>query len=526
MKTNPFKYIFIIIIIGLLIFGAIKIFVTKNNQESNENNVAPNVEVSLNETLNLSITELDTLNPILSKNRNVYDISNLIFEPLIKIDENSKVSPCLATEWSSVDGLTYIVKLNKEAKWSDDMPFIAKDVVFTVEKLKESNISSIYKENVSNISSVEEIDDNTIRIFLSKKDPYFEYNLTFPILASHYYYKEDFVKTARNKTPIGTGPYKISSSEANLVVLKKNSNYYKENNAKFTTINIFLYDSIGEAYSAFKARKIDMLNMATSNYEDVIGSIGYSKSEYIGRDLDLLALNCNKEILKSNKVRQAINSAIDKERIITEVYSNKKTLVNFLLPQNSYLYNPNITYLSFNSEKARQMLLDDGWALKNNAWQKTIDKKTYKLSLSLLVNSDDENRVKISEIIKQNLEEINIKVTINKLNGNAFKTALDSRNYDIALLNATMSASPNLENFLGENNYSNYNNTEINKCISESSDIKDVFYKIQEICKEDYPYIPLCYSKNILAYNEKISGNITPSWVNIFYNFNSWQKKN
>ena len=230
-------------------------------------------------------------------------------------------------------------------------------------------------------------------------------------------------------------------------------------------------------------------------------------------------------MLNNKDIRQAINFAIDRQRVVAEVYSNKKSSTNFILPQNNWLYNQNLSYSNYNTEKAKQILTDNGWSLKSNVLQKTIDSKTYKLNLNLLVNAEDENRVKVSELIKQNLEDINVNVTINKVSSVAFKEALNDKNYDIALIGVSMSASPNLISFLGENNYANYENSEIKKYISNNEELKENYNKIQEILKEDTPYIPLYYNQNIVAYNEKISGNITPTWLSMFYNFDSWQKE-
>ena len=58
--------------------------------------------------------------------------------------------------------------------------------------------------------------------------PFFEYNLTFPILSKDYYDNEDFVTSSKNKNPVGTGKFKISEAESSYLILEKNSSWWNK----------------------------------------------------------------------------------------------------------------------------------------------------------------------------------------------------------------------------------------------------------------------------------------------------------
>ena len=77
---------------------------------------------------------------------------------------------------------TYLVKLKDNLKWEDGKSVTGSDVKFTIDTLKKGK--SVYSDNVENIKSVEIIDGNTIRINLKKEEPFFEYNLIFPIISN------------------------------------------------------------------------------------------------------------------------------------------------------------------------------------------------------------------------------------------------------------------------------------------------------------------------------------------------------
>ena len=156
----------------------------------------------------MGIATFDTINPILSNNKNVQDVSKLIFEPLVNITTDYKTEPCLATEWAKIDATTYLIKLREGVQWSNGEKFTAKDVQYTIDRLKETQ--SIYAYNVQYVIRVVVVDDYTIQIVLSQEIPFFEYNLAFPIMSSSFYAEDDFQNTEKNISPIGTGMYKIT----------------------------------------------------------------------------------------------------------------------------------------------------------------------------------------------------------------------------------------------------------------------------------------------------------------------------
>jgi len=98
---------------------------------------------------------------ILSKNKTVQFYSKLIFEPLLEVNQDYSLEPCLATEYSKTGNTSYIIKLRKNVKWQDGEEFTAKDVQYTIDRLKEG-IDSIYTYNLTAISGLEVIDDYTI----------------------------------------------------------------------------------------------------------------------------------------------------------------------------------------------------------------------------------------------------------------------------------------------------------------------------------------------------------------------------
>ena len=165
MKNNILQYIFIAIVIGLICFAAYSIY--GNKEETKENTITEELEVtSIQNNIRIGIAEYDTLNPIVSHNKYVQEISKIIFEPLLTLTQDFKIENALASEWSKLNETTYLIKLKENILWHDGEKFSAKDVQFTIDRLKEGK--SIYSYNVEKVNGVEVIDDTTIKIMLSE----------------------------------------------------------------------------------------------------------------------------------------------------------------------------------------------------------------------------------------------------------------------------------------------------------------------------------------------------------------------
>ncbi len=531
MKNNFVKYIFIAFVAVLIIFAVYKISKeeNKNNEAQDKQETAQEVKTATD--LRLAIVNFDTINPIISNNSNVQDISKLVFEPLINMQQDYKLEQCLATEWSRSGDTSYVIKLREGVKWQDGSNFTSRDVQFTIDILK--NISSVYSYNVQHVVRMDIIDDYAIKITLDEKDPYFEYKLTFPILSNNFYLEQDFLNTEKNNIPMGTGMYKIVSNEGGVILLKKNQNWWNTSNknAKIEEIKINLYPSMGDAYNAFKMGNLDMLSTQNEDLENYIGTIGYNKAEYKGREYDFLAMNCDNFILADKNVRKAINYSIDKENIIATVYGGKYYGVDFPLDFGMWLYNSESSSSGYNPDQAKQLLIDSGWEYEKGYWKKKEDYKTIKLELTLTVDAENAQRVQAAEIIKYNLQEIGIQVNIYKVSNSAYKKILENKNYEILIAGTNVGLTADLTTYLGENNISNFKNEEISKIMNDIQNIKDEntlkekYKKIIEIYKEECPYKSLYINKKILIYSSNLRGDIAPNSYNIFYNVENWYRE-
>ena len=178
MKSNIIKYIFIIFAIGIIVFAIYKV----SNQQENQNMVNTETQTQSNtqnteSILSIGISDFDNINPLITNNKDIINLSTILYEPLLKITEDYQIELGLAEEWSKSDATTYLIKLKSNLKWDNGDALTGSDVKFTIEKLQEGD--SVYSDNVENIKSVEIIDGNTIRINLKKERYLIDYRSFF-----------------------------------------------------------------------------------------------------------------------------------------------------------------------------------------------------------------------------------------------------------------------------------------------------------------------------------------------------------
>ncbi len=527
-NNNFFKYIFAVVVVFLILY-TIYVIVQNKADISNINPDQTSTLTNIQTDLRLAISQLDTINPLRTNNKDVQEITKIIYDPLISLNENYKLEYYLAEEIAKSDDLTYVVKLRKGVLWQDNTNFTADDVKFTIE-LIQNGVSPIYSENVKYITETEIIDSNTVRIKLSEPVPFFEYNLTFPIMSQKYYANEDFALS--DKIPIGTGMFKISEVSSNVIKLLPNETYWDLPNRKpmATEINVNLYSTIGECYLAFKNGEVDVLTVNVNDIENYIGNLGYNKIEYKSREYDFLVLNTANELLSDPAVRKAISLSIDKNALVASCLGKGYTPSNFSLDMGNWLYTRDLN-LAIDTEQAAQILNNVGWERTSNSWQKRLEGKTEKLSFSITVNTNNEARVAVAENIRDQLANFAIPVTVNYLSFESYREAINNRNFETAISGLKLGYSPSLITFFGEGNIANYNNSEvleIMNIVSNTTDENTLYEKyarLYDIYLEEAPYIGLYRDTDIVVYNQSLVGNITANSFNIFHNIEKWYRR-
>ena len=529
MNNNNFvKYIFSAIVL-IMIFVILFFFIKSRNTKSEESLDQTSTVSNIKSDLRFAISELDTINPIVSHNRNVIEVSKLIYDSLITLDENYKLVYVLAESIEKKDTNTYEVKLRENVKWHDGSQFNFDDVEFTVNTLKRDDVQSIYDSNVGNIDYLEKIDDYKFNIKTYDEVAFYEYNLTFPIISKAQYENEDIFNS--EIIPNGTGLYSIDSKSDNMIKLAYFEDYWNSDKKPMVKeINVNLYNSIGEAYQAFKNAELDILSVKIKNIEDHIGTMGYNKLDYRSRDFDFITFNTENPILSDPSVRKAINYMIDKNNLVASCLGSGYTASSFSLDMGNWLYDKDLN-VGPNPDEAIRLLESAGWQRSGNGWYKRIDNRNERLAFSIIVQNTNDNRVRAADNIKTQLENYGINVNIQYYSPNSFASAVNEGEYDAAILGLQLGYSPSLETFIGNGNMARYHNDEIGEIRNNimnglnDDELQNAYERIFEIYLDEMPYIGLYRTIDTLIYNQNLVGNVRANAFNIYNNIELWYRQ-
>lgn len=524
MKHGVFKYIFILAFIVLLIVT----YVVFYDKDSNQNKIQDQTSTTtvLITDLRLGIAEFDTMNPLISNNKNVKEISRLIFDSLVTIKNDYSIEYSLATEIVKSDDLTYLIKLRNNVKWQDGSDFTSQDVKFTVDVIKNALGNSAYASNLQYVSALEAIDNNTIKIYLSEPVEFFEYNLTFPILSKNYFENEDFFYTEKNDYIIGTGMFKIEERSEGIIRLAKNENYWNKNkNSLLTSINITCYANMGDMYTAFKTGYIDIMDISINNIQSYIGSLGYTKVDYPDRTVSFLAFNTQNELFLDTNTRKAIALLLDKNNILANL-GNGYFTTNFIYPDNNWLFD-SMLKIEYNSELADSLLTQAGWVYTNNTWIRN----GRVLSFSIKVNENYPDRVIAANIIAEQLRNHGIEVNVLPMQNGAYENDFNIKNYEVILTGLKMGYSPKVTALFSDDNIANYYNENVSNIIknikstTDNTIQKENYNRLYEQYINDFPYIFLYRETDSVVYNQTLCGKISPNAYSIFYNIDKWYRQ-
>lgn len=382
------------------------------------------------------------INPVLSTSDSDKDLTALVYSGLMRTTSFGETIPDLAEKLDiSDDGLTYTATLNDKATFHDGVKITADDVVFTIEKIQDSNLKSPRSGAWEGVK-VSKIDDRTIEFILRQPFAPFLQNLTLGILPRHIWKNistEEFPFSQFNVKPIGSGPYKVDSQNysggglPNQYTLKSFKNYAL-GKPYITTIIIKSFSNEKDLTDAYKNGDIESLH---SIQPKQLPQLQLQKDEVILSTLPrIFGVFFNQNVapvLVNKEVRQALEIATDKDEIVKTVLGGYgKTIYSPIPGEKGSAYVATSTEARVS--KAKAILEKAGWKLNDTGVYTKKDKKT-STTLSFSIATGDVPELKETAVILQRQwQKIGARVEIKifelgDLNQNIIKT----RKYDSLL---------------------------------------------------------------------------------------------
>lgn len=461
---------------------------------------------------------VDTLNPFTAWAMMSSEVFNLIYDPLVRYDENLQSVPCLAKSWDvSDDQLTWTFHLAK-ANWQDGEPFTSADVKYTYELfMTEAGAASFYGSYLTGIDKITCPDDQTVVIKTKEPKANMLQNTT-PILPKHLWEKvgEKGIQTYTNESPVGTGPYKFAEMGDGTLTLVRNDDYFSTP-GKIPSYSFVEYKNSDSAAQALKTGEIDAalsLNAAQLTQlksEDGIDVISGQIPGFMQVSINVSkkAKSTGDPILKDVKVRQALEYCIDKQKGLDMAFSGAGTLGTTLInPSDPYHWEPDASVLrSFNIDKAKQILDAAGYKDRNgDGVRETTSGKP--LDFDLISIADNTEDVKYGQIIKAGCKEAGITINCVTMDSGALTDKLLAHDYDLFIWGWGADVDPGAILAILTTDYGNepdWSNAEYDKLFLKQAVTMDqaqrtaIVKKMQKIVYEEAPYIILLYDNSIQA---------------------------
>ena len=296
-------------------------------------------------------TTFDSFNTFILKGDSAQGLE-LLFDSLMTpaLDEPDSVYGLVASAAEvAPDGRSVTFKLRPEARFADDTPVTADDVVFSFETIK-AKASPAFSQPLRDVEKAEALDPATVR-YTFKGDLVRDLAVTvalLPVLSKAYYTAHDFEKTTL-EPPLGSGPYKIKDHRpGTFVSYERRADYW----AKDLPVNRgrFNFDDVRYDYFRDRGLELEALKSGNIDFREEFTSkdwaTGYDIPAVTGGKIVRATIpdespsgaqgffiNTRREKFKDPRVREALGLAFDFE------WSNKNLFFNLYTRTTSYFEN-------------------------------------------------------------------------------------------------------------------------------------------------------------------------------------------
>ncbi|MAR62378.1 MAG: ABC transporter substrate-binding protein [Flavobacteriaceae bacterium] len=508
--------------IGFLIIILFGILFSSCEKDSNtKNNI-----FKYNEYSNIS-----SLDPAFSSTlRNIWPV-NQIFNGLVQLDKNLEIKGDIASSWTiSEDKRIYTFKIRQDVYFHKSELFgkdltrkvNAKDFEYSFNRLKDNKVASPGYWVFNNVKDFKAINDTIFQIELKKEfDPF------LGILSMKYcsvvpYEIIAILGDEFSKKPIGTGPFKFKKWDENVkLVLSKNKNYFE-------------YDSIGQRlpyldgiaisfipdkkseFMELLSGRLDMVSSPENSIIDQIfdykgdlnprfsSSFNLLKSPYL--NTEYIGFNTQNNIKKDTLLRSAINSGIDRKKMMQYLRKNiGYPAESGIVPNglNNSFYLPRYSY---DPELSKKLI--------------SIYKSNNNINEVNITIVSDSQYLDILEFIQSELQKVGIQIKIEITPPSILRQGKANGNFD-AFRASWIADYPHVENyfslFYSKNHtpkgpnytfFSDRNFDELYELIGDKNSIsyQKISNDLENIIRRYSPIIPLYYDMSVRIVHQSISG--------------------
>ncbi|MGB7549317.1 MAG: ABC transporter substrate-binding protein [Terracidiphilus sp.] len=435
-------------------------------------------------------------------------IDELLFDGLVAHDANFHFTPALAESWEQPDPLTLVFHLRDGARFDDGRSLTARDVVWTINSMRNGTVISPKANSYASVRSVEAPDALTVVFHLKYADNFLLRNLStgaigvVPEGSGREFWRH----------PVGTGPFRFVSQQIDQdVVIERNPLSWaaepKIERVRFAVVP----DAITEALELEKGSADVAINSLPM---DALAALAQRPNlrveDTAGTEIQYLAFNTRDPLLTDVRVRQAIAFSIDRKLIIQTLLRGHARPALSLLPANHWAWTGDVAHYDYDPERAEQLLNDSGHPRGPNG---------IRFHLTMKTSTEEDTRL-LAAVLQQQFAKVGI--------------ALDLRSYEFATFYSDVqrgafqmyslrwiggNEQPDIfsyvfatKNFSPKGgNRAHYSNVRLDALLDDAAASSDNakrradYVEAQQILARDLPAINLWYKDTVVVHNRRLT---------------------
>jgi len=445
-------------------------------------------------------------------------INRLIFNGLVKFDDNFNFVPDLAEEFEQVNDTTYKFVIRPDVYFHNGDKLTVEDVIYTFSSILGDEIASPFKTTFSYIKDMKKQGDRTLIIKLKEPNAPFITAMRKGIVS-----KKAASELGKDyaHNPIGTGPYEFVEFKADsFLTLKRNEKYFSEK-PKLSNLEFRILKDENVRVLQMMKGSIDLIQNAVTPV--LLNTLKKKKNLVVDAKpsivFDYMGMNLTDKILSDLLVRKALAYAINREDVIKYKLEGYGEIADTLLMPSHWAFSKDVTKYNYNPEKAKRILDEAGYKDPDGDGPLPRFKLSYKTSIQKL-------RIEIAQLIAEQLRKVGIDVKVTPYEWGTFFRDIKTANFQLYTLAWVGVTEPDLYYSIYHSkeippngaNRNRYVNKEIDRLVELGRSTlnlkkrKSIYAKIQKIVSDELPYIPLWYEDTIIVRQKNVKGyKITPN---------------
>jgi len=452
-------------------------------------------------------------------------VANQIFDGLVAFDVHLNVVPALAQSWSaSRDGLVWTFHLRKGVQFHNGREMSAEDIVYSLSRLLDPAVRSRNSPLLDKVKGAAEFQAGTTKVLegikaidrytveVSLSEPFVPFISILGMAHTSIVPRDEVERLGPDfgTAPVGTGPFRLVRwVRGHEILLETNRHYFGGRPAlERVRFVIFPGAATSDMLKAFEQGELEESLLTLDRRNEFLEAARYKVIRKPTLSLGILGFNLQRPPFQKREVRQAFNYAIDKIRLIQEVYGGRYAVARGILPPGMPGYNPEVRGYDYDPARGQTLLAEAGHPGGNNLTPVTLSNT----SKSAVVHKE-------SQFIQHYLAVLGVQVDLQEFGDwPTFAGALEQG--DLQLFRHVWHADyPDPDNFLyplfhsaGQRNRYRYHNPSVDKLLDdarrETDDLRriDLYRQAEQLILNDAPAVMLRHYTYEIVFQPYVEG--------------------